>query len=133
MFSALRETFYKNIVAKEDINLGKLILVEKALACKENRQEKGRIGVTNLKKLKNNEPSEEIDLFMQLAQKVTKYPVDNEKFYYLYDGKNLNEDINQRKKYLENQINGKILINNEKVNNVIDNNIYQIGRKFWIF
>ena len=121
------------MVAKEDINLGELILVEKALACKENRKEKGRIGVINLKKLKNNDPSEEIDLFMELAQKVTKYPLDNEKFYYLYDGKNLNEDINQRKKYLENQINGKILINNEKVNNVIDNNTYQIGRNFGFF
>ena len=121
------------MVAKEDINLGELILVEKALACKENRKEKGRIGVINLKKLKNYDPSEEIDLFMELAQKVTKYPLDNEKFYYLYDGKNLNEDINQRKKYLENQINGKILINNEKVNNVIDNNTYQIGRNFGFF
>ena len=121
------------MVAKEDINLGELILVEKALACKENRKEKGRIGVINLKKLKNNDPSEEIDLFMELAQKVTKYPLDNEKFYYLYDGKNLNEDINQRKKYLENQINGKILINNEKVNNVIDKNTYQIGRNFGFF
>ena len=121
------------MVAKEDINLGELILVEKALACKENRKEKGRIGVINLKKLKNNDPSEEIDLFMELAQKVTKYPLDNEKFYYLYDGNNLNEDINQRKKYLENQINGKILINNEKVNNVIDNNTYQIGRNFGFF
>ena len=121
------------MVAKEDINLGELILVEKALACKENRKEKGRIGVINLKKLKNYDPSEEIDLFMELAQKVTKYPLDNEKFYYLYDGNNLNEDINQRKKYLENQINGKILINNEKVNNVIDNNTYQIGRNFGFF
>ena len=121
------------MVAKEDINLGELILVEKALAFKEYRQEKGRIGVTNLKKLKSHDPSEEIDLFMQLAPKVSKYPLDNEKFYYLYDGKNLNEDINQRKKYLENQINGKILINNEKVNNVIDNNTYQIGRNFGFF
>ena len=120
------------VVAKEDINLGELILVEKALASKENRQEKGRIGVTNLKKPKND-PSEEIDLFMKLAQKVSKYPLDNEKFYYLYDGKNLNEDINQRKKYLENQINGKIIITNEKVNNVIDNNKYQIGRNFGFF
>ena len=120
------------MVAKEDINLGELILVEKALACKEYRQEKGRIGVTNLKKLKSHDPSEEIDLFIQLAPKVSKYPLDNEKFYYLYDGKNLNEDIDQRKKYLEDQINGKIIAN-EKVNNVIDNNKYQIGRNFGFF
>ena len=120
------------IVAKEEINLGELILVEKALASKENREERGRIGVINLKRL-NSDPSEEIDLFMKLAQKVSKYPLDNEKFYYLYDGKNLNEDINQRKKYLENQINGKLIITNEKVNNVIYNNKYQIGRNFVFF
>ena len=120
------------IVAKDDINLGELILVEKALAFKENRQERGRIGETNLKKL-SNDPSEEIDLFMDLAQKVAKYPLDNETFFYLYDGKNLNEDINQRKKFLENQINGKVILTNEKVNNVIYNNKYQIGRNIVFF
>jgi hypothetical protein len=49
----------------------------------------------------------EIDLYNKLSEKMAKYPLDNEKFYYLYDGNNLNEDIHTRKKFLEYQENGK--------------------------
>ena len=42
----------RDIIAKELIKQGELILVEKALASKENREERGRIGVINLKRLK---------------------------------------------------------------------------------
>ena len=124
------------IVAKEDINLGELLLVEKAIVFKEDREEKGRIGVTNLKKENsNNMPfmMTEIDFFMELGEKVAKYPLDNEKFYYLYDGNNLNEDIVQRKKLLESQEKGEIKLSDEKVKGVIFNNKYQIGRNFIFF
>ena len=98
-------------IAKENINLGELILVEKSLACQNDKEEDGRVNKSNLKDLNNKDVSmteEDIDLFNELAPKLLKYPLDYEKFYYLYDGNNLNEDINQRKQYLKNQIDGKI-------------------------
>ena len=120
------------LIANENIKIGELILVEKALFFKEDKNEVGRINKPNLKPLDCSEPSltRDIDFFNKLAEEVSKYPLDNEKFYYLYDGKNLNEDINQRKKYMENQENGKIRLNRDKVINVIFNNKYQIGRNF---
>jgi hypothetical protein len=75
----------------------------------------------------------EIDFFMELGEKVAKYPLDNEKFYYLNDGNNLNEDIVQRKKLLESQEKGEIKLSDEKVKGVIFNNKYQIGRNFIFF
>ena len=64
------------MVAKEDINIGELILVEKALVFKEDREQKGRVGETDLKKENNNMPPMmgEIDFFMELAEKVSKFP-----------------------------------------------------------
>lgn len=120
------------IIAAEDINLGELILVEKALVFNEIRELKGKILENNLKNKNNNDPSiiDEIDLFNKLAEKVSKSPLDNEKFYYLYNGNNLNEDISQRKKYLEYQENGKTKLNKAKVNGVIFYNKYGIGRYF---
>ena len=120
------------INANENINTGELILVEKAIVFKEDRSEMGRISKSNLKPLDCNESSmtKEIDFYNKLAKNVSKYPLDNEKFYYLFDGNNLNEDINQRKKYIEAQVNGSIKLNRDKVLNVIFNNKYQIGRNF---
>ena len=70
----------------------------------------------------------DIDLYNNLAEKILKHPLDYEKFYFLYDGTNLNEGINQRKEYLKKQIDGKIKLTKEKIINVIENNLYQIGR-----
>ena len=70
----------------------------------------------------------DIDLYNDLVEKILNRPLDYEKFYFLYDGTNLNEDIDQRKEYLKNQIDGKIKLTKEKIINVIKNNLYQIGR-----
>jgi len=121
------------IIAKENIKLGELILVEKSLAYQKDNEEIGRVYKLKLKDLNNKDVSmteEDIDLFNELAEKLIKYPLDYEKFYYLYDGNNLNEDINQRKQYLKNQIDGKIKLTKEKIANVIFHNKYQLGRNF---
>ena len=110
-----------------------MILVEKSLAYQKDNEEIGRVYKWNLKDLNNKDVSmteEDIDLFNELAEKLIKYPLDYEKFYYLYDGNNLNEDINQRKQYLKNQIDGKIKLTKEKIANVIFHNKYQLGRNF---
>ena len=113
------------IVAKENINKGELILVEKALAFERDNENDFDFSEPNLKE----EPEKiDIDLYNNLAEKILKYPLDYEKFYYLYDGTNLNEDINKRKEYLKNQIDGKIKLTKEKIINVIKNNLYQMGR-----
>jgi hypothetical protein len=113
------------IVAKENINKGELILVEKALAFKRDKENSIDISVPNLKEVPEKI---DIDLYNDLAEKILKHPLDYEKFYYLYDGTNLNEDINQRKEYLKKQIDGKIKLTSEKIINVINNNLYQTGR-----
>ena len=113
------------IVAKENINKGELILVEKALVFERDNENDFDFSEPNLKE----EPEKiDIDLYNNLAEKILKYPLDYEKFYYLYDGTNLNEDINKRKEYLKNQIDGKIKLTKEKIINVIKNNLYQMGR-----
>ena len=111
------------IVAKENINKGELILVEKALAF--IRDKNNSINEPNLKEVPEKI---DIDLYNDLAEKILKHPLDYEKFYYLYDGTNLNEDINQRKEYFKNRIDGKIKLTSEKIRNVIKNNLYQIGK-----
>ena len=113
------------IVAKENINKGELILVEKALAFKRDKENSIDISVPNLKEVPEKI---DIDLYNDLAEKILNRPLDYEKFYFLYDGTNLNEDIDQRKEYLKNQIDGKIKLTKEKIINVIKNNLYQIGR-----
>ena len=117
--------------AKEKINVGELILVEKALVCSQKR-EKDKLKFDEILKTSNDNPSiiREIDLFNKLYEKMAKSPLDYEKFYFLYDGDNLNEDIHQRKKYMDSQENGKIKLSKKKVNGVICQNKYGIGRYF---
>ena len=98
------------IVAKENINKGELILVEKALAFKRDKENSIDISVPNLKEVPEKI---DIDLYNDLAEKILNRPLDYEKFYFLYDGTNLNEDIDQRKEYLKNQIDGKIKLTKE--------------------
>ena len=115
-----------SLLAKEKFEVGELILVEKALVF----SQKGN----NILENSNDKPSIilEIDLYNKLSEKMAKYPLDNEKFYYLYNGNNLNEDICKRKKYLELQETGKKKLTKEKVNGAIIKNKYGSGR-FFIF
>ena len=117
------------IIASEKVNLGELILVEKSLTF---TREKGKKMFDKIITKANNEPSiiDEIELFNKLSEKMLRAPLDNEKFYYLYDGKNLGENIFQRKAYLNDQESGKIKLTKEKVNNVIFHNKYGTGRYF---
>ena len=119
------------LLAKEKINIGELILVEKALVSSQKR-EKDTLKIDEILKTSIEIPSIfiEIDLFNKLFEKMTKYPLDNEKFYYLYDGDNLNEDIYQRKKYMKSQVNGKLKLCKKKVNGVLCYNKYKNGRYF---
>ena len=71
----------------------------------------------------------EMEMFNKLNIKLRKAPLDNEKFYYLFDGKNLNQDLNERKKYLYDQDSGKIDLDYFKVNQVICLNKYGNGRE----
>ena len=117
------------ITAKDKINQGELILVEKSLVFSNKRGKKRQI-FDEMMNVSIIQPSitAEIELFNNLAEKLLKAPLDNEKFYCLYDGKNLEEDINKRRKYLDEQENGKKKLTKEKVNRVICNNKYGIGR-----
>ena len=117
------------LIANEKINLGELILVEKSLSF---TREKGKKIIDRIKKESNEEPSiiDEIELFNKLSDKMLRAPLDNEKFYYLYDGKNLGKNIFQRKEYLNDQESGKIKLTKEKVNRVIFHNKYGTGRYF---
>ena len=70
----------------------------------------------------------EMEIFNKLNLKLRKAPLDNEKFYYLFDGKNQNQDLNERKQYLFDQDSGKIDLDYFKVNQVICLNKYGNGR-----
>ena len=117
------------ITAKENIKQGELLFVEKSLVYSNKRGKKRQIfdEIMNVSII-NPSKVAEVELFNNLAEKLLKAPLDNEKFYYLYDGQNLREDMNQRKKYLDDQENGKIKLKKEKINGVICNNKYGIGR-----
>ena len=117
------------ITAKDTIKQGELILVEKSLVFS-NKREKKRQFFDEMMNVSIINPSiiAEVELYNNLAEKLLKAPLDNEKFYYLYDGKNVEEDLNQRKKILEGQENGKKILTKEKINGVICNNKYGIGR-----
>ena len=117
------------ITAKELIKQGELLLVEKSLVYS-NKRGKIRRMFDEMMNVSIINPSKvaEIELYNNLAEKLLKAPLDYEKFYYLYDGKNLEEDINQRRKFLDDQENGKKKLTKEKINGVICNNKYGIGR-----
>ena len=121
------------MVAKEKINLGELLIVEKSIVYsksiddKDDEKDDPNVSTDNPKVIV------ELDLFNKLALKVKKAPLDNEKFYYLTDGRNLNEDLNTRRKYLEEQDKGKRNIEHFKVNQVICLNKYGNGRNILFY
>ena len=117
------------VSAKEKIKEGELIFVEKSLSFLYKKEKKGKNFEQLIKvSIQNPSKTSEFELFNKLTEKIIKSPLDYEKFYYLYDGKNLDEDLNKRRKYLEKQENGKIKLTKDKINGVICNNKYGIGR-----
>ena len=67
-------------------------------------------------------------MFNKLSKKLKKAPLDNEKFYLLFDGKNLNQTLEERKQYLYLQEKGDIKLNYFKVNQSICLNKYGSSR-----
>ena len=115
------------LVAKEKINIGELLIAEKALAfsrgdCDSDNKEDIIVSKDNPKVIV------EIELFNKLFLKLKKSPLDYEKFYLLYDGRNLEQDISERKKYLEEQDKGTRDIELFKINQAICLNKYGSGR-----
>jgi hypothetical protein len=115
------------LVAKEKINIGELLIAEKALAfsrgdCDSDNKEDIIVSKDNPKVIV------EIELFNKLFLKLKKSPLDYEKFYLLYDGRNLEQDISERKKYLEEQDKGMRDIELFKINQAICLNKYGSGR-----
>ena len=120
------------VCAKEKIHEGELLIVEKAIVSSRNVEKYENEEDTKVSK-DNPKVVVEIELFNKLSLKLKKSPLDNEKFYYLCDGKNLGEDLNERRKYLDDQDKGKIDLSYFKVNQVICLNKYGIGRDILYF
>lgn len=117
-----------NIIAKENINEGELLIVEKAIV---SSSEKNREKYDKLQNVTRQNPSlvAEIELFNKLSKKAKKCPLDNEKFYMLFDGTNQNKTIEERKQYLYKQDKGEINLYYLKVNQTIVLNKYRSSRK----
>ena len=116
------------MVAKEKINIGELLIVEKALTYSRSGDDFDE-GEDIIVSKENPKVIVEIELFNKLYLNLNKYPLDNEKFYFLCDGKNTNENFEERKKYLEAQDSGKIKLDYFKINQAICLNKYGCGRK----
>ena len=114
------------MIAKEKINQGELLIVEKALVYT-TREFDDHDYETKVSK-DNPRIIAEMEMFNILNTKLRKAPLDTEKFYYLFDGKNMAQDLNERKQYLYDQDSGKIDLDYFKVNQVICLNKYGNGR-----
>ena len=117
------------VTAKEKIKKGELIFVEKALVSSFRKPNQNTIFNNSLNFSNNNSsPAKQVELINKLTEKISKYPLDNEKFYYLYDGTNLELNIEQRKNFLIEQENGTKKVTKEKITGVIKHNKYVVGR-----
>ena len=114
------------MIAKEKISQGELLIVEKALVY--TREEFDDHDYETKVSKDNPKVIAEMEMFNKLNIELRKYPLDKEKFYYLFDGKNQEQDLNERKKYLYDQDSGKIDLDYFKVNQVICLNKYGNGR-----
>ena len=117
------------MIAKEKINQGELLIVEKAIVYT-TREFDDHDYETKVSK-DNPKIMAEMEMFNILNTKLRKAPFDTEKFYYLFDGKNLTQDLNERKQYLYDQDSGKIDLDYFKVNQVICLNKYGNGRNIF--
>ena len=115
------------MTAKEKINIGELLIVEKSLSFSKNNNYDDDIEDKTVSK-DNPKVIVEIEMFNKLCLKLKKAPLDYEKFYYLFDGKNLDQDLNERKKYCEEQDKGLRNLEHFKINQAICLNKYGLGR-----
>ena len=118
-----------NMIAKENINEGELLIVEKAIV---SSAVKNREKYDKLQNVTRQNPSlvAEVEMFNKLSKQVKKCPLDNEKFYMLFDGTNQSQTIEERKQYLYKQEKGEINLYYLKVNQTIVLNKYGSSRKF---
>ena len=91
------------MVAKEKISIGELLVAEKSLTFSKSDVDEKEDKIVSTD---NPKVIAEIEMFNKLYFKLIKCPLDYEKFYYLYDGRNLDQDLNERKKYAEEQDKG---------------------------
>jgi len=117
------------MIAKEKINLGELLIVEKSLVFSEGDSD-GKEDIIVSKD--NPKVIAEIEMFNKLYLKLKKTPLDYEKFYYLTDGMNLNQDLPERKKYAEEQDKGLRNLELYKINQTICLNKYGGGRNILV-
>ena len=115
------------MTAKEKINIGELLIVEKSLSFSKNNNYDDDIEDKTVSK-DNPKVIVEIEMFNKLCLKLKKAPLDYEKFYYLFDGKNLDQDLNERKKYCQEQDKGLRNLEHFKINQAICLNKYGLGR-----
>lgn len=124
------------ITSKEKINLGEIILVEKATAFSKHRKndklspepkEDSKVSLDNPKVIV------EIELNNKLYMNLKKRPLDTEKFFYLCNGMNVNEDLNERKKYMTELDQGVKKIDLYRINQAICLNKYDAGRYILYF
>ena len=118
------------MIAKEKINQGELLIVEKAIVYTTKEYDDHDYET----KVSKDNPKivAELEMFNILNTNLRKAPLDTEKFYYLFDGKNLTQDLNERRQYLLDQESGKIDLDYFKVNQVICLNKYGSGRDILI-
>ena len=117
------------MVAKEKINIGELLIVEKALTFSKNVADEKEDTIVSAD---NPKVVAEIEMFNKLYFKLKKSPLDYEKFYCLCDGRNLDQDLNERKKYAEEQDKGIRNLELFKINQAICLNKYGCGRNVLI-
>ena len=118
------------IIANDDINIGEYILVEKAISFWRTH-DTGNIFETATKLeypifITGN--IEYIDSINNLIKKIKKAPLDYEDFFILYDGKNLSENYESRKKDIQNKIDK---LNVEYIEQIFKLNYYKSIRYFY--
>lgn len=117
------------MVAKEKINIGELLVAEKALTFSRSYVEEKEDKIVSTD---NPKVIAEIEMFNKLYFKLIKSPLDYEKFYCLCDGRNLDQDLNERKKYAEEQDKGTRKLELFKINQAICLNKYGSSRNVLI-
>ena len=113
------------MIAKEKIKLGELLIVEKSLVFSKGDSDGKEDAIVSKD---NPKVIAEIEMFNKLYLKLKKTPLDCEKFYYLTDGRNLNQDLSERKKYAEEQDKGIRNLELYKINQAICLNKYGSSR-----
>jgi len=117
------------MIAIEKINIGELLIAEKALTFSQSDADEKEDKIVSTD---NPKVIAEIEMFNKLYFKLKKSPLDYEKFYCLCDGRNLDQDLNERKKYAEEQDKGAQKLELYKINQAICLNKYGCSRHILI-